>query len=226
MIRNLKASELFSGIPGPVLTQQILPLGSLRSYAKGQMLLQPGQRAEQLGLVICGRVRLLHITPGGDYSLLEVLCPGEMLFADLVCTRSRISPYHAISAGDTSILWFRKEALLHPGCLPEAVRQQLSERLLTLLAQESLKKEYRIAILSRNGLRERILAYLTLQQRRLGTNPFSVRLSREEMAAYLCVNRSALSHALGCMRREGLLDFHRNHFCLSPGLLEDSFREM
>ena len=79
---------------------------------------------------------------------------------------------------------------------------------------ENMKKAYRLAIMSRNGLRERILAYLTMQAAKRGTNTFTIPFSREELAAFLCVNRSALSHELSLMRQEGLLDFHKNNFSL------------
>ena len=41
---------------------------------------------------------------------------------------------------------------------------------------------------------------------------FSLGLSRENMADYLCVNRSALSRELGRMKQEGLLDYYRDTF--------------
>ena len=39
-------------------------------------------------------------------------------------------------------------------------------------------------------------------------------ITREELADFLCVNRSALSHELGKMEREGLIRFRKNEFTL------------
>lgn len=86
--------------------------------------------------------------------------------------------------------------------------------LLTHIANENMKKEYRLAILSQNGLRDRITTYLTMQARRRGENSFTIPFSREEMASFLCVNRSALSHELGLMRSEGIIEFRKNRFTL------------
>ena len=41
---------------------------------------------------------------------------------------------------------------------------------------------------------------------------FTLPLSREDMAAYLGTNRSALSRELGKMRDEGIIEFERNSF--------------
>ena len=87
-------------------------------------------------------------------------------------------------------------------------------RLLTLISHENMRKEYRLAILSQKGLRERILTYLSMQSARLGKTTFSSPFSREELAAFLCVNRSALSHELSLMEREGLIQFRKNVFTL------------
>ena len=53
-----------------------------------------------------------------------------------------------------------------------------------------------------------------MQARRRNQNSFSIPFSREEMAAFLCVNRSALSHELSLMRKEGLISFRKNEFTL------------
>ena len=87
-------------------------------------------------------------------------------------------------------------------------------RLLTLISHENMKKEYRLAILSQKGLRERIMTYLTMQAARRQTNTFSIPFSREELASFLCVNRSALSHELSRMEQEGLITFRKNVFSL------------
>jgi len=87
-------------------------------------------------------------------------------------------------------------------------------RLLTLLSHESVRKEYRLAILARRGLRERVMTYLTMQAQKRGAASVTIPFSREELASFLCVNRSALSHELSCMARDGLITFHKNRFTL------------
>ena len=98
--------------------------------------------------------------------------------------------------------------------LAEEQRLQVLSRLLQMISNENLKREYRLAILSRKGLRERILTYLTMQADKRHTSSFMVPFTREELASYLCVNRSALSHELSRMQQEGLITFRKNRFIL------------
>ena len=77
-----------------------------------------------------------------------------------------------------------------------------------------MKKDYRLAILSHKGLRERLMTYLTMQAAKRGTATFSIPFDREALASFLCVNRSALSHEIAAMRKEGIIDCKKNTFTL------------
>lgn len=68
----------------------------------------------------------------------------------------------------------------------------------------------RAEYLSISSLRERILAYLT--DRAAGGDTVFLGMTREEMADFLCVNRSALSRELSRMKQDGLIDFYLDSF--------------
>jgi CRP-like cAMP-binding protein len=91
---------------------------------------------------------------------------------------------------------------------------EIWRRLLTIISNENIRKHYRLAILSTRGLRDRILIYLSMQAGRAGNSTFSIPFSRDELASFLCVNRSALSHELSLMEQDGLIRFHKNEFSL------------
>ena len=210
----LQKTELFSDIPPQTLQREILPRGQFQDYRKGQFLIVPQQKVDRFGIVVTGRIHILHIFADGTQSLMSHIAVGETVGADLVCTRSQLSPYHAMAAAPTRIFYFPIRMLTCPGTLSEPVRLQILGHMLTLISHENMKKEYRLAILSQKGLRERILTYLTMQANRRRTNTFAIPFSREEMASFLCVNRSVLSHELSRMQREGLISFRKNVFTL------------
>ena len=47
-----------------------------------------------------------------------------------------------------------------------------------------------------------------------GGNSFTISLDRAGMADYLAADRSALSAMLGRLKREGIIEYHKNHFTL------------
>ncbi len=48
-----------------------------------------------------------------------------------------------------------------------------------------------------------------------GTNRFYIPFSRQQLADYLGVDRSALSNELSKMQKDGLLQYHKNEFILT-----------
>lgn len=80
------------------------------------------------------------------------------------------------------------------------------------MASDNIRKMHKIEILAERGLRNRILMYLEILHRKSGTDTVSVKMSREQLAQYLCVNRSALSNELNKMKREKIIDFERDQF--------------
>ena len=214
LVKALQKTGLFSALSEEVLRQDVLPHRQVQEYRKGEFLIEPRQQVNRFGVILSGKVHIQHISPEGNYSLMSVLTAGEILGADLICTRTRISPYHAAVAAPTRVVYFPTELITRPGFIREPWRLKALTALLTLISHENMKKEYRLAILTQKGLRQRIVTYLTMQAARLQKNTFSIPFSREELAAFLCVNRSALSHELSKMQQEGLLSFRKNVFTL------------
>lgn len=211
-ISILRKSELFGGISEETIARSVLPQVQIQTCSKGQFLIAPQQKVECFSVILSGKVHIMHLFPDGGYSLMSVLYPGKVLGADLVCTRSKIAPYHAVAAADTTMLSFPAELLTTPGRLPEQERQIGLGNLLTLISQENMKKEYRLAILSQKSLRGRIWTYLTMQVNKRGNCTVTIPFSREELASFLCVNRTALSHELSQMQQERLISFRKNVF--------------
>ncbi len=210
----LKKCTLFADLTEEEIEAYLLPLGHLRQAPKGNYLLLPQEKMEQFAVLLEGKIHILHIFSDGTYSIMDALKPGEVFGADLICTRSRLSPYHAVAAEHSRLMFFPWELFLKEGLLLESLRQKILGRFLLLISNCNMQKEYRLAILSQKGLRERIVTYLTMQADKRHTRSFTIPFSREEMASFLCVNRSALSHELSLMEQEGLLTFRKNSFTL------------
>lgn len=210
----LEQCRLFRDLSQETLEREVLPWGKLRDYEKQAVLVAPGDQVDWFAVVLRGKVQISQIFSDGTSSLMDALGSGYTLGTDLICTRSRRAPYYAAAAGELQVLRFPAALLLEPGELPGEARETIWRNLLAILSDDSLRKHYRLAILAQRGLRDRVLVYLTMQAERRGTPSFRIPFSREELAAFLCVNRSALSHELSRMEAEGLIRFRKNEFTL------------
>lgn len=81
-----------------------------------------------------------------------------------------------------------------------------------ILASDNIKKMNKIEILAKRGMRDRILIYFDLMMQRTGSNQFHLNMNREQFARFLGVNRCALSDELNKMKKEKIIDFHKNDF--------------
>ena len=83
-----------------------------------------------------------------------------------------------------------------------------------MISRRNVALTEKIEITSKSSLREKILAYLSLEAQKAGSMKVTVPLSRSEMADYLCTNRSALSRELANMKKDGILDYDLRTFHL------------
>ena len=58
------------------------------------------------------------------------------------------------------------------------------------------------------------MAYLNSLAIQKNRTEFDIPFDRQQMADYLNVERTALSKELGRMKRDGLIDYHKQHFVL------------
>jgi len=212
----LERCPLLDGLSKNFIRQTLLPQGKVRQYSKNEEIIGVRDRVDWFGIVLEGRVQIMQLFSNGMSSLMENLYPTYVLGADLIFTKTRKSPYCAIAALPSRVMVFPGEVLTDPAVLPEEARQQMWRQLLVMISQANMRKHNRLAILSQRGLRDRVLTYLILQAARREEDSFQISFSRGELADYLCVNRSALSHELSRMEQEGLIRFRKNRFTLLP----------
>ena len=90
--------------------------------------------------------------------------------------------------------------------------QTLIENMVRIIARKNRELMRKVEVVSKRNLREKILAYLSIQSQTQGKKHFEIPLGRVEWAEYLCADRSALTRELAKMKAEGIIDYHRNYF--------------
>ena len=87
--------------------------------------------------------------------------------------------------------------------------------MLQVLANKNIMLIRRIEHLSRRTTREKLLSFLSVQALQAKSNVIVIPYNRQELADFLCVDRSALSRELKRMKRDGLLDYEKSCFVLT-----------
>lgn len=216
---SLIKTKLFCGLTQSEVETLAPLLGfQKRSCPKGTVLIVTDKSVDFVGIVLSGKLNTYKEDIDGRLNLIRKTGAYEMFGLDIASTPTQVSPLIVLCATDAEVMTFPYSLIASPGPIPDKFRCVLLKNILELTANQNMRQLYKIDILSRKSLRDRIMLYLTLQAKRKKTDELVLSFNREEFAAYLCVDRSALSRELSRMQKEGLIEFERNHFRLHSGM--------
>ena len=206
---------LFQSIEEEHVKEMMICLNAhVRRYNKGQFILFDGEDVSHMGIVIQGLVHMMKEDVWGNQTLLTYMSDGDFFGESFAMCRETNSFVSFLSASDTEILFLGTRHILTPCKNNCAFHQRLARNMFDLLGQKNIRLMEKIEILSKATLREKILAFLSMQAQRQDSKYILLSLSRAEMANYLCTNRSAMIRELSAMRADGLIDFDKNTFVL------------
>lgn len=212
---SLLKTKLFSGFsPGDIDIVYPLLNAHQKQCQKGTVLVGADKTVDFVGIVLTGELNTFKEDIDGRRNLIRKTQGFELFGLDIAATPSRLSPLITVCATDAEVITFPYARIAEPGPIPDRLRCVMLKNILELTANQNMRQLYKIDILSRKSLRERIMLYLTLQARRKKAPEVVIPFNREEFAAYLCVDRSALSRELSRMQDEGLITFEKNRFRL------------
>ena len=210
----LKQVGLFKNINEADLKTVLSCVGSrIKKVKKGGILLLAGDKPRHIGVVLFGRLHIIREDYDGNRFLLSFVAPGEMFAEAMCCANLSESPVTVTADVDSAVMLLGVSPILHT-CKNSCVfHTKLIGNMLELVANKTLRLRERMEIISQKSVRARVARYFDSCPAEEGggiTTPFN----REELADFLCVERSALSHELSKMKRDGLIDYRKNKFIL------------
>ncbi|MCR5666419.1 MAG: Crp/Fnr family transcriptional regulator [Eubacterium sp.] len=207
--------DLFQNIERENLTTMLHCLGeTVRSYKKGEIIIMDQEHVEHVGIVLKGSVHMIKEDLWGEKTLLAYMAAGDLFGETFAIQKSTRSYVTFVAASNCEVMFLSLYHVLHPcpnGC---AFHLQITENLYNLIGLKNIQLMEKIEVVSKTSLRDKILAYLSLQAQKQQSRYIDIPLNRSEMAEYLHANRSAMTRELAAMQEEGLIDFDKNTFIL------------
>ena len=177
-------------------------------------MLRAGDTAESVGLVLLGSVLVIQEDIWGNRNLLSRAGPGQTFAAAYACAPGSVLNVSIIAETPATVLLLNIKRVLNMCPSACAHHSRIIRNLLGELAEKNRRFGEKLTHMGQRTTRGKLLSYLSAEAQRLGRYEFDIPFSRQQLADYLAVERSGLSLELGKMRREGLLDFQKNHFVL------------
>ena len=180
-----------------------------RNYKPGESIFFEGDVIDKFCIVRKGSVRSEKTYLNGEVHIVNIFDEGSVFGLAVAASRSRITAIDYISNEDTTIVFVSMHSIQK-----NKFSNEMQKALTFMLADSNIKMSNKIEILAERGLRDRIMVYLHVLQAKSGTDSVTIRMSREQLAQFLCVNRSALSNELSKMKKEGVIDFKGSRFTI------------
>lgn len=212
-ITELVVSDLFTEIPDSDFSAMMRCIGyRIHSFRKGEIIALEGQYINHIGIVISGTVDVDKEDIWGNRTMLIRMCAGELFGESFACgsESESIVTFRASSKAEILFMPFQRIMTTCPNACK--FHHQLITNMVRIIANKNRELMLKVEVVSKKTIREKILAYLSIQSRIFQSNEFDIPLSRTAMAEYLCVDRSAMTRELVNMKKEGSVCFTRNHF--------------
>lgn len=213
--RILYESGLFGGIEEDNLAAM---LGCLQTrevqYRKGEFIFREGDVIQEAGIVLEGKVHILQDDFWGNCHILSVVQPGNIFGEAYACLGNEKLQIAIHAETDCRILFINLQKAMHICKNTCAFHEKLVKNVLYSIARKNLNLTTKIQHTSKRSIREKVLSYLSEESRRNESSYFTIPFTRQQMADFLAVDRSALSKELARMKQEGLIEYERNQFHL------------
>ena len=211
----LRRVRLFTGIEDEAIPPMLGCLKArTKSYRKDAYVLHAGSRPEGLGLLLSGSLFVMHEDQMGNRELRAHVPPCGIFAENYACAGDVEMDVSLIADAESEVMWLDVRRILTTCTNACPHHTQMIRNLFADLARSNLLLNEKLTHVSRRSTREKLLSYLWAESRRQGSTEFSIPFNRQELADYLCVDRSAMSAELSRMQKDGLLSAEKNRFAL------------
>ena len=192
-------SPLFAGISPEDCKTMLGCIGyHIGTFNKGDIVAFEDENIKHIGIII--------------KTLLVRICENDLFGETFLCGNNNQSVVTFLVSEDAQILFIPFDRVMHSCTMACVFHHQLIENMVIIIAQKNLDLIRKVEVVSKRSIREKLLAYLSIQAQAQQSRYFEIPLGRVELAEYLCVDRSALTRELVKMKADGLIDYDRNCF--------------
>jgi len=218
----LLKTPLFEGLVPKELTSLLnCTSASTSAYRKSEVIAFSGDVFREVGMVVRGEAIVSKENTAGERLVMTYLKQGD-LFGEMLAFTSKKHYISTVEAKtDCLVLYIPKEKIV-PNCFSLCrCHRVMIQNYLKILSEKSLLLSQKIEYLRIRSIRGKIAAFLLDQYEKTGNRSLELPFNRNEMAEFLNISRPSMSREMGLLKREEVIDFHKNSFrILDPARLK------
>ncbi len=214
-IETLKHTGLFSGVKENEIFAMLNCLqAKLCIFKKGEYVFREGEHIDNITVLVEGKLLIQRDDYWGNRSIVNVIRIGEMFGEAYVAPESGSLLNDVVAEEDSAVIFFDVRRILTVCSTACRFHSMVVQNLFFAISEKNRKLVQKIGHMSKRSTRAKLLSYLSEEAKRHNSNHFTIPFTRQQLADFLCVDRSAMSNELCKMRDEGLLLFDKNEFTL------------
>lgn len=203
--------DLFEKITNTEVLELLKCIGiKTKAFKKGACVVKAESKIDFLCVVLAGNLTVSKTNSLGKTVVLEKLKMNDIFGHNIVCCGENKSPVDVIAENNCEVLFLPFEKVVTPCEKVCPYHLQLIKNVMKMISKRNSLLSEKIDIIGQKTTREKVLTLLNSYKTQ--EKGFFIPYSREEMAKFLCVDRSAMSRELCKMRDEGILRFNKNYF--------------
>ncbi len=211
----LPACPLFEGIEHNELAVMTGCLGArMVSFKKNTVILEEGSPARSIGLILSGRVQMVRTDYYGNRSIMMNIDAGHLFGEAFACADVDSLPVSIVALEDCEVMLFDCRRIMTTCSNACEFHSKLIFNLLKIVSKKNLTLHQKAEITSQRTTREKLMTYLLQQAKLAGSDRFTIPFDRQALADFLEVDRSGLSAEISKLKKQGVLDSHKNSFQL------------
>ena len=206
-------SALFAGVNEQEVRDMLHCLNpTCRQFKKDEIIFRAGERIDSFGLMLSGSALIVQEDYWGNRNIISNVEIGELFGESFAARPTQPLNASVIASENCTVLLLQLRRVLTTCPTACAHHRRIIENLLAVVSEKNQRLNEKLIHISQRSTRQKLLSYLSAQARQAASPVFEIPFSRQELADYLSVDRSALSAELSRLKAEGLLDYHRSSF--------------
>jgi len=215
MMQAIKDCPLFEGITDGQLDSLFDCLAAKKeTYKKDEFIFRADDRAVLVGVLLSGGANVIQEDFWGNRTILTHVVTGELFGESFSCAETERLPVGVIATEASEIMFIDYRKIVTVCASACVFHSRLISNMMRILADKNIMLTRKMEVISRRTTREKLLAFLSAQAMQAKKNVVRIPFNRQELADFLCVERSALSRELSRMKKDGVLDYNKNRFTL------------
>ena len=209
----LRESSLFSGVAEDDLQKlSECLLAREKAFRRDEFVFHEGAEVRDVYFILSGKLHIINEDFWGNRSIIETMSKDTLFGEAYVFSGRKNHLVSVVAAQDSIVLEIEPKSLFE--CCPRQCEchTRLTRNALYIVSEKIVRLTEKTGHIMQRTTREKLLSYLSKRTQTDKSSSFEIPYSRQQLADYLCVDRSALSHELSKLQKSGMIKYHKNHF--------------